>query len=280
MGILRKFIYSVAALVGILMSVDSGGADDIAPGGAPILRHDESNQTYRHSVATPKNLEDIIEHLKPLLGERYVVHRLPAENAVKIDLILFPPSVDRQQWTIVTAGMSDKPMVLPALLSDTERQNLQRAELTISLPPDAFSMVPQGGLSEGELRTGSNAWVVGLLAILGHLPHDYATWLGVGHSVPNGDPPEPYTSYVPFSGVVIAPLDRWPAAYRVMDTQDRQPVNFLSVVPVYAEEMDFLLDKGFDALFSELAGWGFNRVVDESRPNIGPILSALGDREK
>jgi hypothetical protein len=263
-----------------MMSVSNGsGTEPVSTGGASTKRYEERHLSYRDSAAVPRNLDHIIQHLKPLLGDVYFVHPLPAENVVKIDLILFPPNDDRKDWTIVTAGMSDKRMTLPGSLSESERQSLQFAELAISLPPNAYSINSQGALSDDQIMSGPNAWVVGLLAILGHFPHDYGTWLGIGHSVPNGDPAEPYTSSVPFSGVVIAPVNRWPDAYQVMDTSDRQPVNFLSVVPVYAEEMDFLLDKGFDALFSELTNWGFNRMVDESRPNIGPILSALGSRE-
>lgn len=55
------------------------------------------------------------------------------------------------------------------------------AELVISLPP----FWP---LDEQSWRDERHYWPVRLLKTLGRLPHEYDTWLGVGHTIPNGDP--------------------------------------------------------------------------------------------
>ncbi|MDG4772986.1 hypothetical protein [Solwaraspora sp. WMMD792] len=42
---------------------------------------------------------------------------------------------------------------------------------------------------------------------MARLPHEYSTWIGDWHSVPNGDPPQPYAAGTPFAGVVVTPAD-------------------------------------------------------------------------
>lgn len=267
----------LAAVLGLGLSMTNlpnSAAEETSPGDSNVHRHDDRPLEYRTSTRQPKHLEVIARQLQPLLGSRYFIHALQVENVVKVDLIIFPPDGDRNNWTIVTAGMSDKAMAVPASLSSKERKELELAELTISLPSDAFSSDASGQVSKDQFREGSQAWIVGLMAILAHLPHDYGTWLGTGHSIPNGDPPEPYTSYIPFSGVIIAPTSQWPEHYRRITTSSG-PVNILSVVPVYQDEMNFLLAKGFDALHAELEAFGYTQVMSESRPDIGKILSVL-----
>ncbi|EHK58498.1 suppressor of fused domain protein [Allomesorhizobium alhagi] len=257
-----------------MADASNGAAAETAGGGSTILRHQDRPLEYRESARRPKHFNEILEQLRPLLGERYVIDDLGFENVVKVDLILFPPAPDRDNWTIVTVGMSDRPMTVAEALSPDEQKSFELAELTISLPSDAFSIDATGRIAEGELRKGPHAWIVANLAILAHLPHDYRTWLGVGHSIPNGDPAEPYTSYVPFSGVIIASPLHWAERYRTIASSEG-PINILAVVPVYEDEMNFLLAKGFDALHAELEAFGYTEVMSETRPNIGKVLSLI-----
>lgn len=270
---LSNHAWRVLAL-GIGMMIADGYSTELSPGGSIVDRLDDRVLSYRKSMRQPKHLDVILEQLTPLLGENYLIHSLPAENVVKVDLVVFQPNADRPYWTMVTAGMSDEPMAFPSTLSTVERMSVERGELTISLLPDAFSADPAGMVSDDQFRAGSSAWVVALMAVLAHLPHDYGTWISAGSSVPNGDPAEPYASHVPFSGVVLAPPNHWPERYHTITSSDG-PINILSVVPVYDNEMQFLLSHGPEALLSELEAFGFTEIVSGTRPDIGKILSLI-----
>jgi hypothetical protein len=267
-----RLFMAVTCLV-FAMTGSSNGVET-SLGGSIVNRLDDRTLDYRKSARRPKHINEIARQLQPLLGEHYFVHEMPVENVVKVDLIVFPPHAGRASWTMVTAGMSDRPMNLPETLTADEQKHLELVELTINLPIDAFAIDAAGQVPDSQFRQGSSAWVVALMAVLAHLPHDYDTWLGAGSSIPNGDPAEPYASDVPFSGAIVAPTDQWPEAYRTIEASDG-PISILSVVPVYRDEMSFLLDKGFDALHSELEAFGFTEVIVESRPNIGKLLSAI-----
>lgn len=47
-------------------------------------------------------------------------------------------------------------------------------------------------LDEKAFKDERNYWPIRVLEQIGQLPHDLATWLGTGHSIPNGDPAKPY----------------------------------------------------------------------------------------
>ena len=62
-----------------------------------------------------------------------------------------------------------------------------RAELMIALPAE-------WKLADSQLEDERWYWPIRNLKALARLPHEYETWLGFGHTVPNGDPPEPYAA--------------------------------------------------------------------------------------
>ncbi|GAB3716516.1 hypothetical protein GCM10028815_34660 [Mariniluteicoccus flavus] len=80
-------------------------------------------------------------------------------------------------------------------------------------------------------------------------PHDYATWFGWGHSIPNGDPEQAYAEGVPFTGAIIGPPLVYPPDIMTADTPVGR-INYLAVLPVTSAEMDFKISQpeGGDAL--------------------------------
>ena len=110
------------------------------------------------------------------------------------------------------------------------------------------------------------------MRLLAQLPRKGNTWLGAGHSIPNGAPPHPYAEGCPFTGAVLflpgekngpKPLDavKLGAGRRLM---------LYIVVPVHPEEMQLKLDHGAEALEEKLralpGGAGF--MVDDRRPSV------------
>ena len=81
-------------------------------------------------------------------------------------------------------------------------------------------------------------WPVRLLKMVARLPHEYSTWIGAWHSVPNGDPAKPYAPGTPFTGVVVTPVVNCPPEARAITTGSGKEISLLAFVPLHPAEMD------------------------------------------
>ena len=101
---------------------------------------------------------------------------------------------------------------------------------------------------------------------LAHFPHDQKTWIGSGHTVPNGNPPAPFWgSSVLDTILFLPPIVKVDGTLPDELILDRDPVHFLWVVPLTTPECSLKLAKGTDAI---LGLFGKNRhphVFDPSR---------------
>jgi len=125
--------------------------------------------------------------------------------------------------TLVTSGMSDLPMTLPA-----ETKAPKRVELIFycSEPCEEY---------------------IETMRWLAHFPHDQRGWIGSGHTIPNGNPPEPLFGSSVLDTILFMPT---------VVTRDRaladelslggDPVHFLWMVPLTRPECGLKLEKGFN----------------------------------
>src|SRR5439155_3323473 len=83
-------------------------------------------------------------------------------------------------------GMSEFPMRVPIENPDDLGliPEVRFAELLLALPPD-WPLAPEAFNDE------ANYWPLRWLKKLARLAHRMDGWLGLGHTVPNGDPPRP-----------------------------------------------------------------------------------------
>jgi hypothetical protein len=153
--------------------------------GAPIYRYDDRERVFELAESDPEALERIEEHLDTFLGSDRIVWHEIISDLVHIDVHIAGPTSERDFYTLVTTGMSDKPMNAPA-------PDLQYAEILICLPPDW--QPPKQGEFLAPGTEDDNHAPIRWLKYLARMPHEYGTWLGFGHTVPNGDPPAPFTS--------------------------------------------------------------------------------------
>lgn len=212
--------------------------------------------------------EDIGNSLEPFLGDHYVYHEL-VSTAVHMDVLVFPPTPARNQWTFVTSGMSDKPMSVPDGL---DQDKYGYAELVIAVPPDWFTKDDKGWIPEAQLKDPEKYWPIETLKYLGRFPHEYRTWFWDSHTIPNGNPPAPFSDRTRMDGVVLSELADWPEKYRVVKAKDRTLINLFAVIPLYPDEMQAKLDLGYDVLMPALAKAGVGELVAQTRPSVGPEL--------
>lgn len=201
------------------------------------------------------------------IGEHVTKHIGPVTDAfhervsdvVPIDLLVIAPHEGRPFTTLVTVGMSALPMRIPMEDPDDLARipELRHAELLLCLPPD-WPLTPEAFQDE------SNYWPVRWLKRLARLPHQMGGWLGLGHTIPHGDPPRPLAPGVSFAGWLIDEPVRLPAEVQKLRVEDRT-INFYAAVPLTAAEMEYKLKHGGPALGQLLDGAKVSEVVDVNR---------------
>jgi hypothetical protein len=230
--------------------------------GAPILKHqapDRGPLEIIHPEQDAEALALIDAHIDRYIGtgneEGVVFHEL-ISDIVHIDVHIVPPSQERDYYTLVTSGMSDRPMNTPDVAAD-----LRYAELVICLPP-TWDLTEQG------MKNDANFWPVGTLKMLARLPHTYDTWLAIGHTVPNGDPPEPYAPNTKLCCALICNPVLFEDGFTELRVRDGKTINFYSFLPIYEEEMNHKLKHGSSSLFELLGAKGVTEILDVARENV------------
>jgi hypothetical protein len=219
--------------------------------GAPIYRHSDRTEPVQgeQSWAWEAIEAHVQEHVGPI--DR-VFHELDSPY-VHLDILEIPAHEGRPWHTLVTCGMSAQPMTVP-------NPDLPcYAELVISLPPD-------WPLDKESWRDERHYWPVRLLKQLARLPHEYDTWLGIGHTVPNGDPPEPYAPGTKLCAALIAPPMMWPDKAEVLET-DEGLLRFYSILPLHRDELELKLERGAEALFDPFDDAEVSEILDPGRPS-------------
>ena len=169
----------------------------------------------------------------------------PAQGTA--DVLHVQPVNSRPYHTLITAGMSSVAMQVPPDVTAP-----QRLELMMTLP-------------EG-WKAGDD-WATHLLQSLSKLPRERKGWLGWGHTVPNGDPPQPLAPHTELCGVIIAPSLLVPVAFYELDI-DGERVAFYGVIPLYREELELHARAGMAALLERLLHNDINDVVHLKRKNV------------
>jgi hypothetical protein len=150
--------------------------------------------------------------------------------------------------------MSDLPMSTPP-----DAGVPRHAELMITLPPD-------WKLDKESFEDERWYWPVRLIKTLARLPHKYGTWLGWGHTVPNGDPAQPYAADVQFDGCILLPSISVPDDFHRLRIDADKEIAFFAIVPLYKEEL---------ALLERFDKKRIGDAVDVHRANAGRKLFGL-----
>lgn len=217
-----------------------------------MLRHRQTGGPSTPADADAQLIEAITDHVEAHVGTvSSVFHEIVSER-VHIDVLTVAPTATRPFFTLVTAGMSARPMTAPPQAPDE-----LLAELVLCLPPE-------WPLTEEAFTDERAYWPIRLLKTLARLPHQYDTWLWTGHTVPNCDPPEPYADGTLLCGATLLAPVLAPEEFERLESA-RGTTQFLSVIPLYAEELELKLAQGAGALAERLDGIGVTELLDSLR---------------
>jgi len=212
-----------------------------------------------------------------------------------LDVLMVPPGPNRQWFTLVTCGMGHYEMKMPP----EEGRHKSRMELAICLPPDWEPFhtydTPLSGHNERGMRImegmrftdndppvtpyGPGGWIMGALNFTAKVPVRYDTWFDEGHTIPNGDPPEPVIEGSELCCTMLARPRRIGNPYfHKLKLDDGSIVRIMSLILITRPEMDFKLRKGWEALMEKLDEKGIDELLDLGRAGVcrGGLLGFLG----
>jgi hypothetical protein len=214
---------------------------DVSPGGSKYIRHGGAKQQIPgfSQFSTLPYIEKREAIYQQMFGPcAYVAEDTFPGLVPHIDVYLHKPGHNgRPFYTLVTGGMSDMPM---KTTEDVPPDVPRRTEIIFYLPPDEEPSPEYANF----LRTYAR------------FVYDFETLLSWGHTIPNGDPPQPLFAGTNFVSVLfLFPLfdpDAKLSEYLVLDGD---PVHFLWIVPLTQTEHRYKLEKGTNGLCDR-----FNRV--------------------
>lgn len=194
--------------------------------------------------------KDMLEaHIEKYYGRfENVFHEIVSPD-IHVDIYIVEPTPERNYYTLVTLGMGAHRMNVPEELKE---YNLERAELMIYLPAD-------WKVNDSDEKY---YWPLRWLKMLARLPINQDTWLGWGHTVPNG---EPFADNTKLSGIMLLNPENVADNASVCQLPNGDEVNFYLLVPLYDEEMNYKLVNHAEGLLKKMDK--VNPVVNIKRRN-------------
>lgn len=234
----------------------SSDSPEVSPGGSQLLRHKERTVPFQITHGDADSIEAISNHIEEYIGPiDHVLHEI-VSDLVHIDIHVVTPTKEVPFYSLITSGMSEAPMTVPEGMEE-----FRFSELMIRLPPD-------WPLRRADLKDENHYWPIRLLKGLARLPHEYDTWLSFGHTVPNGDPAEPYASNTKLSCGLVLTMLNVPEGFHELRISEDKVIHFYGVYPLYPEETEFKLKQGTDELIRRFEKHRISDVVDTRRKNV------------
>lgn len=213
------------------------------------LRHTRRERPFELVGGNEETEAAVVGHVTAHLGPVTSVYHEFLSDLVHIDVhVVTRPDC----LTLVTCGMSDRAMTVPDGV-----ESPAFAELLLHLP----SGWPL------ELSDEQHAWPLRWLKALAQLPHEYETWLGLWHTVPNGDPPASFAGGTALCAMMLTPPVLAGEEFALLTTEGGKEIAFYEVLPLHADELALKLAEGTDALIDRLDAAGVQPIVDPGRPS-------------
>jgi len=224
---------------------------------------------------TEEEMAVIAAHIAKHFGAFDNVFHVIMSHDIHVAIVLIPPTEERNYYTLVTMGMGAHRMNIPSQMAPYK---LERAELMICLPPDW--KVPRADLEiiGGDDEDSENNpdhpnhenwyWPLRWLKILARLPIENNTWLGYGHTVPNG---ESFAENTELCCIVLAPPAQFGPEAQICEMPDGSRVIFYQMLPLYADEMNYKLENDADVLLEKFEQHPAGKdmlVLDIKRPSV------------
>ena len=195
---------------------------------------------------------DIIPHLEERFGE-HRVSVLPAQGADDIDLIRLDLEVRFPVTVVMTYGLSNYNMNVPEKWSGRNHN-----ELYFCLP---------SYWDWNRLNDEKFAWPFTWLQKLVKHVVDNETWYGPGHTFENGNPPQHLSSTMHSDHLILVDPILLEDYLLPLETPEKT-VHFLGVTPIFENEFDFKMAKGYHKFIRKYRGSNGTELIDDFRESV------------
>lgn len=152
--------------------------------------------------------------------------------------------------------MNELPMNTPE-----EIKEYRYAELMVTLPA-SWPLSPEA------LKNSEYNWPIEWLKTLARMPHIYDTFLGWGHTIPNGDPPEPFANNTKMCCMLLLSQLIEPEKFYELKINNDKTIYFYDLFPIYKEEMDYILKYNTLKLIDIFETKDISLLLDIKRKNV------------
>lgn len=242
--------------------------DDVSPGGSKMLRHGAAPTGWIPPAPSTGGAE-IEQHFEKHFGTATTVFHEIVSSVIHVDIHVIPPGDGRPCWTLFTSGMSDLPMTV-----EPGFEERRFAELLLKLPADWPIDKLQVTPPRPELEQWY--WPIGWLKFLARFPHEHRTWLGQGHTLPNGDPPQPFAPSTKLCAWLLLPPTRVAAAARTLTLADGRVVHLYVVHALHPEELTLKLERGTNELLRAFDAADVSETLTIERAPVLPRRKLFG----
>jgi hypothetical protein len=231
--------------------------------GSPVFRYDHVQpKEFTPAIGDEETIERVTQHIETHVGKIESVFHEIVSDLVHLDVHWVKPSNQLPFHVLITSGMSDLPMKIPA-----EYEANPYAELCILLPADWPMGTAYNQSMEEAFKDENNYWPIRWLKTIARFPHEYDTWLGYGHTIPNGEEAAPFSDSTKLGCMLLLPSVSLSEDFFSLKVNDEKVIDFYCLCPLYKSEMDFKLKKGVDALLDKFNKYGIRDIVDIGRKN-------------
>lgn len=231
--------------------------------GDPIYNYENAEpKEFSPAFGDEENIEAITNHIEKHVGKIESVFHELVSDIVHIDVHWVKPTEELPYNILITSGMSDLPMKVPE-----EFEVNKHIELCMLLP-EVWNLEAKSYEDMAEVfKDENNYWPIRWLKNIARFPHEYDTWVGYGHTIPNGADAEPFADNTKLGCMILFPSLTLSDDFFELKINAEKEINFYCLYPIYKEEMNFKLKKGSDALISKFEKNNIYDVLDINRTN-------------
>lgn len=186
------------------------------------------------------------------LAQRFGEHRISMIPVADDELPLIALDLEsRSPITVIcTNGLSDYKMPVPEKLAERAHN-----EICFCLP---------SYWEWEDLENPNMNWIFPWIQKLAKHVTEKETWFGHGHTIPTGKDLPPLSPTMRQNNLILLDpmlLENELAPIRIGEKE----VHFLTIVPIFSDEMDFKQAKGTFKLLQRLSNKGVNEILDDFR---------------
>lgn len=196
-----------------------------------------------------------MSQLKEILVKRFGEHRILDVPVAEGEISLLALDLEsRSPITVIcTNGLSDYKMPVSEKSAGREYN-----ELCFCLP---------SYWEWEDLENPNMNWIFPWLQKLSKYVIEKQTWFGHGHTIPNGKDllplsPNMRQNHLILSNPILLENELQPVQI------DNKEVHFLTIIPIFSDEMDFKQAKGTFKFFQRFTNKGTNEILDDFRTTV------------